>query len=49
MSFRWVSLNEAVGILGIPISTLRRQIDDRQLESKLKMEDAWFRCQEKFI
>lgn len=36
MSFRWVSLNEAVGILGISISTLRRRIDAGQLESKVE-------------
>jgi len=36
MSSRWVSLNEAVGILGISLSTLRRRIEKGGIESKLE-------------
>lgn len=35
MNSRWVSLNEAVGILGISLSTLRRRIDKGEIETKL--------------
>jgi predicted site-specific integrase-resolvase len=35
MNSKWISLNEAVGILGISLSTLRRRINKGEFETKL--------------